>query len=316
MSKENIYTVTFINNKKIAIKCNTLEEFKDCAEIIEPGVGKIRNLDTAFIGHLDCLLNESDQVKWAETRWCNFHEYTIIPAKIFLEHNQKQQNTMSTKTYTVSREFIGQIYLRVCPTYQREINNYFNLEKNLFFQEFEVLDSKLQEWYNTLIGEMADTIGDFKKLTEAKELLEKQFEFLGKTTQKERWLPEPGRDYFCINSYGVTGSDTHDLTVIDTKKFNFYNCFQTHEEAEKEAKRTTISRKYREWARRMNGDWKPDWSVHLDKWGIRMENGALNTTICNYYNSFIEGVCFPTKKLVEQALEEFGNDLLLLVEYN
>jgi hypothetical protein len=47
-----------------------------------------------------------------------------------------------------------------------------------------------------------------------------------------------------------------------------------------------------------------------------MENGELNITVCNYYNSFIEGVCFPTRELAEQALKEFGDDLLLLVEYN
>jgi len=281
-------------------------------------LGCINNRKKEFRDHDDahyvCVFNDHTLHPYYNGH-PGFKWYTTYTAEKFLEHNQKQQNTMSTKTYTVSREFIGEIYSRVCNAYQNDINNYFNLGKNLFVQEFEVLDSKLQEWYNTFIGEIKNNRGDIKKLTEAKELLEKQFEFLTNPIEKERWIPEIKEIYYYIDVLGRIDHDLNNAGILDNKMFDTYNCFQTQEEAEKEAKRTTISRKYREWARRMNGDWKPDWN-DSNKYGIQYEYKKLRVDSWVNRNFFVEGVCFPTKELAKKALKEFGDDLLLLVEYN
>lgn len=323
----SIYTVEYLKGKKIVINPATIEEAEQVIELAYEhgyywgGCGQT-NDNTYWSEYHSTIcyeLQAKDNRIFFGTKadcsnWVVSDGYQIITAQQFLQANKKQPQ-MKEQTYEITRAFIGQIYERVCSTYQRDIKTYFDMADNPFKSEFKVTQTKLQNWYNTLNKEIKSGPGLTEKLIEARNILEKEFNWLANPVEAERWIPKQGDNYFYISPLGEVFKRVK-KDFIDNDIIAHYNAFQTKEEAEIEAKRTTISRKYREWARRKNGDWEADWKDHSNKYGIVYVNNRL---IINYFsvsNYFIECVVFSTRELAEQALKEFGDDLLLLVEYN
>ena len=103
--------------------------------------------------------------------------------------------------------------------------------------------------------ELQKLINDLKnQLKEAQVKLEK----LGK---HERFKPKEGETYFYVDNDTCVCNTTFDNSFIsDCNKYSAYNCFETKEEAEKEANKILIRRKLEDLARRLNGDKKIDWS--------------------------------------------------------
>ena len=86
-------------------------------------------------------------------------------------------------------------------------------------------------------------------------------EQLKKLDRNERWKPKQGQKYYNINSLGdVNGLSFFENDVYANLRYDFYNCFKTQEEAEKEANKILIRRKLEDLARRLNGDKKINWS--------------------------------------------------------
>lgn len=69
----------------------------------------------------------------------------------------------------------------------------------------------------------------------------------------QRWKPENGDDFYCIDSVGdVWREKFFSTTGYDMTRYNVYNCFQTREQAEAEAEKILVRRMLEDIARRLN----------------------------------------------------------------
>ena len=84
---------------------------------------------------------------------------------------------------------------------------------------------------------------------------------LEKLNKHERFKPEEGEVYHYVDTDNRISNTVFDNSFVgDCNKYKAYNCFETKEEAEKEANKILIRRKLEDLARRLNGDEKIDWS--------------------------------------------------------
>lgn len=106
--------------------------------------------------------------------------------------------------------------------------------------------------------ELQKLINDLQnQLEEAQDKLEKLY-------KNERWKPKQGQKYYNINSLGdVNGLGFFEENIYDNLRYDFYNCFKTQEEAEKERNKILIRRKPENIARRLNGDNEIDWNNYI-----------------------------------------------------
>lgn len=74
----------------------------------------------------------------------------------------------------------------------------------------------------------------------------------------ERWKPDKNEKYFIVDAEGVMSCRNMDSTVLKAH-FNFYNCFQTREQAEAEAEKILVRRMLEDIARRLNKGEKINW---------------------------------------------------------
>jgi hypothetical protein len=123
---------------------------------------------------------------------------------------------------------------------------------------------------------------------------------------KDYGITKPQDNNFCIDLIGnvIAGGGCGLLSA--------YNAFPTREAAEAEAKYTLISRQYRNFAKKLNGDCKADWKDNNDKWGIVYDEGNLEILSWAFLNGSIHQVSFHKKEHAELALKVFGDDLLIL----
>jgi hypothetical protein len=127
-----------------------------------------------------------------------------------------------------------------------------------------------------------------------------------------KFVPEIGQLYYYFDDIDNIKMTENDNYAAEIKRFNIHNAFPTEEAAEAEAKYTLISRQYRSFARKLNGDWKPDWKDGNDKWGIVYDEGNLEILSWASLNGSIHQVSFHKKEHAELALKVFGDDLLVL----
>lgn len=158
---------------------------------------------------------------------------------------------------------------------------------------------------------LQELINDLKKqLQEAQEKLENLDKY-------ERFKPKEGGTYYYVDSNSCISLTTFDSSCVsDYNKYKSYNCFETEEEAEKEANKILIRRKLEDIARRLNGDKK-----------IYRNNREQRKYFINYYfnyknNEFDLGVSWNeylcvqgtvyclSEKFLDIAKEEIGEQEL------
>lgn len=99
-----------------------------------------------------------------------------------------------------------------------------------------------------------------KEIKETKEHLVNMEKMLAEC-EYERWKPKEREPYFFFTSYGAIETTTfNNKNEGDILRYNFYNCFQTHEQAEQEAEKILIRRKLEDIARRLNKGREIDWN--------------------------------------------------------
>ena len=92
----------------------------------------------------------------------------------------------------------------------------------------------------------------------------------------ERWKPKEREPYFFFTSYGAIETTTfNNKNEGDILRYNFYNCFQTREQAEVEAEKILVRRMLEDIARRLNKGEKIDWNNFLQcKYYFYIWNGG------------------------------------------
>ena len=80
-------------------------------------------------------------------------------------------------------------------------------------------------------------------------------------TGYKRFKPKNNEVYYYVISNGMVGRDyQNDNFTTDIKRYDFYNCFKTREQAEVEAENILVRRQLEDIARRLNKGKEIDWS--------------------------------------------------------
>ena len=150
--------------------------------------------------------------------------------------------------------------------------------------------------------------------------LEEQIKDLKLKLEEERFLPyvpyevnvpDNLEDYFYIDETGCINS----LYVYDEeeqiKVFKRGLAFKTKEEAEQFDKERILINRAKDWAKKYNGGWKPDWG------DFSKYNHAVTYDYCekfyvksySYVNFLSKLPYFKSEKIAEQFIEEFGEEI-------
>lgn len=79
----------------------------------------------------------------------------------------------------------------------------------------------------------------------------------------ERWKPKDSETYWYVNSRCESACAHFCSTYkVDTDRYQNFNCFQSHEQAQAEAEKIFVRRKLEDIARRLNKGQKIDWNNH------------------------------------------------------
>ena len=96
------------------------------------------------------------------------------------------------------------------------------------------------------------------ELDKAQELL-KEYE-IKNTKEIKRWKPKNHDTFYFIDSDGeVEQTNFEGSCDYDVSRYNFYNCFQTREQAEQEAEKILVRRMLEDIARKLDRGKKIDW---------------------------------------------------------
>lgn len=134
---------------------------------------------------------------------------------------------------------------------------------------------------------------------------------LGKLLEEcvyERWKPDENETYFIVDSKGIL--NCHNMSSTTSKlHFDFYNCFQTREQAEAEAEKILVRRQLEDIARRLNRGRKIDWDdENQQKYFICYNKNGFNSGY-NLEESWGSVYCLD-KNFKDIAIEIIGEKRL------
>ena len=153
-----------------------------------------------------------------------------------------------------------------------------------------------------------------KLINDLKNQLQETQEKLKKLDKYERFKPKEGETYFYVDNDTCVCNTAFDNSFIsDCNKYKAYNCFETKEEAEREANKILIRRKLEDLARRLNGDKKIDWD-NLGQPKYLIQYNAIKkclTYMINYgYKNEGSVYCLDTN-FIDEAIKEIGKQELI-----
>lgn len=128
----------------------------------------------------------------------------------------------------------------------------------------------------------------------------------------ERWKPKEGKTYFYIISTGEVGQDlwNRPFALDEEQRYNFYNCFQTYEQAKAEAEKISIRRELEYIARRLNRGGKIDWEdCGQSKYSIDLYHNDIYANVSYRYKNQGTVYCLD-KNFKDMAIKEIGEERL------
>lgn len=130
----------------------------------------------------------------------------------------------------------------------------------------------------------------------------------------ERWKSRTsGCYYFVTDNLTIAKENFEECGDYDTCKYNAYNCFQTREQAEAEAKKILIRRQLEDIARRLNKGVKIDWHNQTQiKYGIsyNTDTNVIETYFASFNKSMGSTYCLDVN-FKDIAIKEIGEERLL-----
>ena len=128
----------------------------------------------------------------------------------------------------------------------------------------------------------------------------------------ERWEPKENETYFYVASSGMIEQDEkRDGFIIDDRRYNFYNCFPSREQAKLEAEKILVRRQLEDIARRLNRGERIDWNNYEQaKHCIELYK---NNIITNFYNAHkTQGTVYCLdRNFKDVAIKEIGEERLI-----
>lgn len=126
-------------------------------------------------------------------------------------------------------------------------------------------------------------------------------------------VPEDIGDYYFVSELGV-------ITLLKDVFFSagyekVYQrglAFKTKEEAEQFDKERILINRAKDWAKKYNEGWTPNWEdIKEEKWSVMYDdkNKELETYVNYKKQDFLKLPYFKTQELAEQFIEEFGDEI-------
>lgn len=125
-------------------------------------------------------------------------------------------------------------------------------------------------------------------------------------------VPEDIENYYYIDETGII----NELIVYDEDEqkevFKRGLAFKTREEAEKFDKERILINKLKDWAKKYNGGWTPDWEGdEKGSYNIRHVNQSkmLESFYSYYYLDFTKLPYFKSEEIAREFIEVFGEEI-------
>ena len=125
-------------------------------------------------------------------------------------------------------------------------------------------------------------------------------------------VPEDIENYYYIDETGLI----NELIAYDEDKqkevFKRGLAFKTREEAEKFDKERILINKLKDWTKKYNDGWTPNWDETFEAKYCVEYNNYLGEFITDYYSgifTFSKLPYFKSKEIAEQFLEEFEDEI-------
>ena len=126
----------------------------------------------------------------------------------------------------------------------------------------------------------------------------------------KRWKPEYMQKYRFVNAIGEVCENIWGGSNIDQCKYNFYNCFQTREQAKAEAEKILVRRMLENIARRLNRGEKINWNnCGQSKYAIDLYLNDIYPQGAYAYKSQGTVYCLD-KSFKDVAIKEIGEERL------
>ena len=152
-----------------------------------------------------------------------------------------------------------------------------------------------------------------KRLEE--QLTEVRIELLERKADKKPYkvkVPDDIEDYYYVDETGLIER----LWVYDINEqievFKRGLAFKTKEEAEQFDKERMLINKLKDWAKKYNGVWKPNWKdLDEEKYTVRYDysDNQLETFYSYSYKEFSKLPYFISDDTAQQFIEEFGEEI-------
>lgn len=148
-----------------------------------------------------------------------------------------------------------------------------------------------------------------RKLDEARKKLDEY------NTGYKRWKPKENERYFYVISNGMVGSDLRNGNfTTDEKRYSFYNCFKTREQAEVEAEKILVRRQLEDIAKRLNKGEEIDWcNLAQNKYYLSCDNyNRCGNICCVCSNNTVQGTVYCLdENFLDVAKREIGEYRLI-----
>lgn len=150
-----------------------------------------------------------------------------------------------------------------------------------------------------------------EKINETKKELAKMEKMLAEC-EYERWKPEYMQEYWSVNAIGEVCEDNWRGSDIDQCKYDFYNCFQTKEQAETKAEKILVRRMLEDIARRLNKGEKIDWKNSTQyKYSFYLDDKINKIDWCRECRCTIQGSVYCLDiNFYNVAIQKIGEERL------
>ena len=126
-------------------------------------------------------------------------------------------------------------------------------------------------------------------------------------------VPEDIGDYYYVDELGEVYSIGEKLNYYDFEKAYLRGlAFKTKEEAERYDKERQLIQKMKDWAKKYNGGWKPNWKNYEEEKHIahyKNDDNEFELYMTNYYRYFSILPCFESEEIAERFIEKFGDEI-------
>lgn len=125
-------------------------------------------------------------------------------------------------------------------------------------------------------------------------------------------VPEDIENYYYVDEIGSVNLLSDSFVESDYDElYKRGLAFKTKEEAEQFDKERILINKMKDWAKKYNGGWTPDWKGSDDKFSIYYFHNTESFSVCSDWscNSFTKLPYFKSEEIAREFIEVFGEEI-------